>query len=352
MRIEIKGSGEDYLVELSGEKPEDIASDLFDLNRKVLIITDDNIPDEYYSSIEELCKEPYVVIFPHGEEYKGILAYNYLLNYMTKHNFYRDDCIVAVGGGVISDLSGFAAATYMRGIDYYSVPTTLLSQVDASIGGKTGINFEGYKNIVGSFYPPRAVAVTPRVLSTLDDRQFSNGMAEIIKMAVCLNEGLFERLEKVKDLDELRNDQVTLKKIIAESVLSKIKIVEDDEKERNLRRLLNFGHTIGHGLESLSIKNELGGDALLHGECVAIGMLPMCGKKVGKRLRDVLAAFDLPVKADSNIDINDLLEAISHDKKIEQDGFNIVMVDEIGCGEICKVSRDELRDIITEGEIL
>ena len=162
------------------------------LNRKVLVVTDSGVPEEYSSIIVDAAKEPVLVTLPEGEGSKTLDSFGMLCRRMLDEGFTRRDCVVAVGGGVCGDMAGFAAASYMRGIDFYNVPTTVLSQVDSSIGGKTAIDFGGYKNIVGAFYPPRAVLIDPDTLKTLPARQISNGLSEAVKMALTSDEELFQ----------------------------------------------------------------------------------------------------------------------------------------------------------------
>ncbi|MBO7150734.1 MAG: 3-dehydroquinate synthase, partial [Clostridia bacterium] len=253
----------------------------FDLNRKICIVTDSGVPSQYVKAVAAACKESFVFSFETGEKSKSLATYEALCEFLLENQFSRSDAIVAVGGGVVGDLAGFAAATYMRGIDFYNVPTTLLSQLDSSIGGKVAVNFSGVKNVLGAFYHPKKVLIDPAVLSTLPKRHVSNGLAEAIKMAATSDKELFALLETEPFAENLEE-------IIARSLSIKKNIVEKDEKETNLRRILNFGHTIGHGIESKA--------DLYHGECVALGMLPMCAPAVRTRLEKVLAKLSLPVR--------------------------------------------------------
>ena len=220
------------------------AGGLFDLDRRVLVVTDDGVPEEYAEAVASQCREPYIVTLPHGEATKNFESFRQLLSEMLSHSFTRKDCVVAVGGGVIGDLSGFAAACYMRGVDFYNVPTTLLSQVDSSIGGKTAIDLDGVKNIAGAFYQPKGVLIDPETLKTLDSRQLHAGLAEAIKMAATSDAFLFKKIEESSDL------QADLQTIIVGALLIKRDVVQQDPKENGLRKILNFGHTIGHAIES------------------------------------------------------------------------------------------------------
>ena len=305
------------------------AKNLFNLERKVLVVTDDGVPPEYAKQIAEQCKEAYLVTVPQGEGSKSIETLSLLLSEMLRNGFNRNDCAVAVGGGVVGDLTGFAASCYMRGIDFYNIPTTVLSQVDSSVGGKTGINFGGVKNTVGAFKQPKGVIADINTLASLPDRQISNGLCEALKMAATFDSELFEIFE-----NEIPTEQ--LEKIIAKSVEIKVKVVEEDEKESGLRRVLNFGHTVGHGIESLGL-------GYYHGECVALGMIPMCTEDVRKRLVPILKKLNLPTEA--TFDIDKAFEAVSHDKKSTSSGINAVFCDEIGTYTVKKVTLSELYGI-------
>lgn len=187
----------------------------FNLNRKVLVLTDDGVPETYAEIVARKCETPVVVTLKHGEESKNFDNFKHILSVMLENSFSRKDCVVAVGGGVVGDIGGFAASCYMRGVDFYNVPTTLLSMVDSSIGGKTAIDFMGVKNVVGSFYQPKAVVVDPCVLSTLDDRQFYAGLAESIKMAATSDASLFEFIENAdvkRDVKEIIERSILIKK--------------------------------------------------------------------------------------------------------------------------------------------
>ncbi|MBE6673170.1 MAG: 3-dehydroquinate synthase [Ruminococcaceae bacterium] len=303
------------------------------LDRKVLVVTDAGVPARYAKNVACCCKEAYIVTIPQGEGSKSFETLQTLLATMLKNGFSRTDCVVAVGGGVVGDLSGFAAATFMRGIDFYNIPTTLLSMVDSSIGGKTAINFSGVKNCIGAFHQPKKVLVDPSVLHTLPDRQIANGLAEAIKMAATFDADLFTWIEQ----NEIKS---SLDTIIARSLAIKKNVVEQDEKESGLRRVLNFGHTIGHGIESCAMGN------LYHGECVALGMLPMCAPEAKKRILNVLKKTGLPTEL--CFDASEVFEAITHDKKRDGEHLRIVYVPEIGSYEIKKVTIKEFEHTVKE----
>ena len=311
------------------------AKEIFKLDRKVLIVTDSGIPCEYAKKIAEQCKEPFIVTIPQGEASKCFDNYSMLLSVLVENAFTRTDCVVAVGGGVVGDLAGFVASSYMRGIDFYNTPTTLLSQVDSSIGGKVAIDFKGVKNIVGAFYQPKAVLIDPDTLKTLDKRQLSAGLAEAIKMSICFDKELFELIE---DSTNIEGDIDT---IIEKSLKIKRDVVEKDPKEKSLRRVLNYGHTIGHAIES---DCTLG--TLLHGECVALGMLPMSSKQVRQRLIPVLKKYSLPTEISVNAD--SLMDFIVRDKKAIGNEVVIVYCDTLGSFEMKRIRLAEVRDFITE----
>ena len=308
------------------------ASVLFNLDRRVLVLTDSGVPSEYARKVAGGAKEAKILTLPEGERTKSLDSLERVLSAMCEFNMDRGDCLVAVGGGVVGDLGGFAAATYMRGIDFYMVPTTLLSQLDSSVGGKTAVNLDGIKNIVGAFHQPRGVLIDVSLLDTLPKRQLANGLAEGIKMAVCQNSALFEFIE------ECENPYSELEKIITEALKIKIDTVAEDERESGVRRLLNFGHTLGHGIEAAS-EGEL-----LHGECVALGMLPMCSWEIRERLVGLYERVGLPTCFSG--DTRTVAELISHDKKCSGEYVYAITVDDVGCGKIEKLTHPELNERI------
>ncbi len=292
------------------------ASELLNLNRKVLVVTDSGVPSEYAEKIAASSKEAYVLTVPQGEESKSLETYEKLLREMLSRNFTRKDCVVAVGGGVVGDLAGFVASSFMRGVDFYNVPTTVLAQVDSSIGGKVAVNLGGIKNIVGAFYQPKAVLIDPETLRTLDNRLVSAGLAEAVKMALTFDKELFEKIESSD------NPFGIIDEIIEGSLRIKKKVVEEDERESGLRKTLNFGHTIGHAIESTA-KGEL-----YHGECVALGMLSVCSSDIKERLLKVLSKLNLPTEYKAQREL--LLEAVSHDKKASECTVTAVLCENAG----------------------
>lgn len=305
----------------------------FNLDRKVLIVTDNGIPLDYINTVKEKCKEVFVYTIKQGEESKNFDNYKLILEFMVKNYFTRTDCIIAIGGGVVGDLSGFVANSYMRGIDFYNIPTTLLSQVDSSIGGKCAIDFLGVKNNIGAFKSPNAVLIDPNVLKTLDSRQVSAGMAEVIKMSITSNKELFNFIEQSKDLES------DLEYIITEALKIKAYVVSEDPYELDLRKVLNFGHTIGHAIESLS-KGDL-----LHGECVSIGMTYMVSDDIKDEVKFALRKYNLPVMI-LNLDKEKIIDLIKVDKKASGSKITIVYVDKIGSFEFKKIEIEELNNYL------
>ena len=287
------------------------------LNRRVLVVTDTVVPEIYAKTLAGQCKKSVICTVEMGENSKSLTVFGHLLQTMLEHDFSRKDCVVAVGGGVVGDLSGFAASSYMRGIDFYNIPTTLLSQIDSSIGGKTAINLGGVKNIVGSFYQPKKVLVDPDLLKTLPPRQIANGMAEAIKMSLTSDKELFE-------LFETQDIESSLEEIILRSLSIKKAVVEQDEKEAGLRKILNFGHTVGHGIESTS--------ELYHGEAVALGMLPMCSETLRPRVIKVLKKCNL--YRELQYDWDRITQAAFHDKKADGGSVTVTLVQEPGTYEL------------------
>lgn len=329
----VRVPGGEYPVYLASGALERAAS-LLDLDRKVLIVTDEGVPAAYAETLAAQCAKARIIRIPQGEGSKSPERLKALWESMLDFGMTRRDCLAAVGGGVVGDLGGFAAASYMRGIDFYNLPTTVLSMVDSSVGGKTAVNLAGLKNIVGAFHQPRAVLIDPLVLNTLPRRQISNGLAEALKMGLSSDPVLFARFEAPGPLP--------MERVIAEALAVKRDVVERDEKEQGLRKLLNLGHSLGHGIEAASRGR------LLHGECVALGMLPMCAPAVRARLVPVLERLGLPTYVNfSQIDPDRVMEAIAHDKKSGTDGsIETVYIPAPGRFEFRKRSLEELKSLL------
>ena len=328
IHLDLKDNSYDIIVERGILEK---AGEHINLNRRVLVVTDSGVPAIYAQTLAKHCKSPIICTVESGEASKSIETFTKLLRIMLDNDFSRKDCVVAVGGGVVGDLSGYVASAYMRGVDFYNIPTTLLSQIDSSIGGKTAINFGGIKNIVGAFYQPKKVLIDPELLKTLPERQISNGLAEAVKMALTSDKELFEIFENkvIKDnIDE----------IIIRSLNIKKSVVEQDEKESGIRKILNFGHTIGHGIES-SVNME----ELFHGECVALGLIPMCDEKIRPRVVNVLKKCNLYNLID--FDWYKISEVMFHDKKADGDTVAVTTVNEIGKYEIKTLKCSQVIDM-------
>lgn len=312
---------------------------------KFLIITDENVFSLYEDRIKSIMKglEYFIFKITPGEESKSIENFVEINKFLVENNFNRGDAIIAFGGGVVGDLGGYVAASYLRGIDFLAVPTTLLSMIDSSVGGKNGINFMNLKNQVGSFYFPIYVHIDYSFLETLDERNINNGLAEIFKYSVLKDRELFDYLKTADDLD--------YEMIIYKSLNIKLDFVRDDERDRGKRQKLNLGHTIGHGIESLSNYQ------LNHGESIGIGTIYMAraAYKLGLAeddfYKDLIEAFknhNLPISYD--FDTDEILEVLKHDKKIKNNRINVIIPTKIGEVMSKKIDFDELREIIELGK--
>lgn len=280
-------------------------------------------------SLTEVGIEPQSVILPQGEQVKQLSNLEKLYTAFVEAGLTRSDIVIAFGGGVIGDLAGFAAATYMRGIRYIQIPTTLLAQVDASVGGKTAVDLNEGKNLVGAFWQPKTVIMDTDVLTTLTGRDFSSGMAEVIKYGAIRSESLFERLESIADRTKLMNE---IEEIIYECCNIKRAVVEADERDTGERMLLNFGHTFGHAVEKLG-----NFETFTHGESVAIGMmlavrlgidLGITDSEVLARMQNVISRFGLPTESDYTV--SDMFDTMLHDKKNISDQINFILLRTIG----------------------
>ena len=264
------------------------------LDRRVAVVTDSGVPAQYAQRVADQCREARIITVPQGEASKSFKILESVLQQMLDFNMGRGDLVVAVGGGVVGDLAGFAASIYMRGIDFINCPTTTLSMIDSSIGGKTAVDLGDTKNIVGAFWQPKLVIVDPDTLATLPRRHYINGLAEAVKASLLADPELFGIFEK-GDIDGQINE------IIYRSLRFKKNIVEQDETERGMRKALNFGHTIGHGIEAVKGIKGRRTVGLFHGECVALGMLPMIeSKALQKRVRAVYRRLGLPLRTTYN----------------------------------------------------
>lgn len=308
------------------------AKNLLNLERRCLIVTDSGVPIEYAKCIANQCKTPTVVTIEQGEKSKNLKNWQFLLEIMLEKGFTRTDCVVAVGGGVVGDMAGFVAASYMRGVDFYNIPTTVLSQVDSSVGGKVAVDLCNVKNTVGAFYQPKRVLIDANVLKTLPERHISSGLAEALKMSLTSDAELFEIFRQgnaFKCIDE----------VIERSLRIKISVVEQDERESGLRKILNFGHTLGHGIETY---DELSG--LHHGECVGLGMLPMCSDEIRDEVKNALRKLNLPTEIEG--DLEGMMALVAHDKKCDGGDISFITVEKIGSFEIRKAPIEEWKNLV------
>lgn len=323
------------------------------LEKRLCIVADSNVDAIYGPEVQKLletagCKNVYRFVFPAGEEHKTLDVITDLYEFLIQHHFDRSDALIALGGGVTGDMTGYAAATYLRGIRFVQVPTSLLSMVDSSIGGKTGVDFRGYKNMVGAFYMPSLVYVNLSVLSTLDERQQASGMGEIIKHSLIRDKQYYHWLqENQKAVAAL--DMSAISDMVFRSQEIKKMVVENDPKEKGERAHLNFGHTIGHAIEkALNF-------SLLHGECVALGMvaaaqISFLRGNISKddlfNIEKVISSYGLPVRF-SNLTNEEIIDNCYHDKKKEGNFIRFVLLNSIGsCYTTTDVTKDEMNNAI------
>lgn len=318
--------------------------------QRVVVISDDTVNGIYgaqvVQSLNEAGFEASIVAVPHGETSKSLAVAESLYDYLADQGLTRTDGIIALGGGVVGDLAGFVASTYMRGLHFLQVPTTLLAQVDSSVGGKTAVNTSRAKNLVGTFAQPDGVLIDPLTLATLEPRRVREGIAEIVKSAAIADPVLWEKLASLKDENELLEHA---EEIIAACCNVKRKVVEEDELDNGSRLTLNFGHTIGHAIE-----NTAGYGVVAHGEGVAIGMVQINRIAEAKGLTpagttealiDMLNKFQLPTSYEP-WDTEKLYEAITHDKKARGKQIKIILLERIGAAKIVPVMTEQMKDYL------
>lgn len=322
--------------------------------KRLCIITDSNVDPLYGETVLKIldgkCKKAVKYVIPAGEENKTLDNVRKVYAFLIEEGFDRKDMLLALGGGVVGDLTGFAAATYLRGIDFIQIPTTLLSQVDSSIGGKTGVDFDGYKNMVGAFKMPRLVYMNLSTLETLDDRQFFSGFAEAMKSALIKDAQFYEWL--IENMYEIcEKDPEVLLEMVQRSCNIKKLVVEKDPTEQGDRALLNLGHTIGHAIEKA--KNF----ELYHGECVALGTVAaayiswkkeMLSMEEYYEVRDMFVPFNLPISVE-DIDPDEILRLTKSDKKMAGGKIRFILLKKIGKAVIDNtVTDEEILDAIDE----
>lgn len=324
----------DYTIFIGTNLMKKIGS-IYDLNSysKVFVITDKNTKPLFLDKVlSALSIETSYIVLPSGEKEKNIQNVQKIWIAMHDAKCDRKSLIINLGGGVIGDMGGFAASTFMRGVDFLNIPTTLLAQVDASIGGKTGIDFNGIKNLVGRFDQPVAVIIDTKTLNTLPKREFLSGFAEIIKYGLIKDKKHFDQITSKHPLKFTQDEMMN---IIIKSCQIKAAVVRNDETENNARKILNFGHTIGHAVESLSLGTST---QLLHGEAISIGMLAeaeishrmnLLSTSNLKLVRQTLINAELPISI-ANIDVEKILKKIKSDKKNEKRTVNFTLIRGIG----------------------
>lgn len=309
--------------------------------RRIALVTDSHVAPLYADTVREalgaMPSDITQIVLPAGEENKTLENAARIYEALCRDRFDRKDMVIALGGGVPGDMAGFAAATYLRGIAWAQIPTSLLAQVDSSVGGKTGVDLGRAKNLIGAFHAPRLVYTAPRVLNTLSPRHFSNGMAEVIKHGLICDRGFADWLSENKE-KILDRDPAVLAAMVRQSCRIKRDIVTEDPEEQGIRSLLNYGHTLGHAIETCS------GFSLLHGECVGLGML--CAARIAaargtsdpaaeEYVRRLLQAFGLPVRIGNTlVTAQDVLNAVRLDKKRDGDSLSFILIDQIGSARI------------------
>jgi len=327
-------------------------------NKTIFIITNDSIAPLYLNRVKKTfsgCRVDTYVI-PDGESYKNLDSLGKIVGELLKAKHTRSTTLVALGGGVIGDLGGYAAASYQRGVDFIQIPTTLLAQVDSSVGGKTAVNHPLGKNMIGAFHQPKAVYIDLNTLKSLPPRELSAGLAEVIKHGAIFDETFFSWIEDhIADLVAL--DMEAMAKAVRRSCEIKASIVAQDEKESNVRALLNLGHTFGHAIEHF-----MGYGRWLHGEAVGVGLVMAADLSVrlgklnlscGRRVKELVKAAKLPVSPPPSMAANDFIESMSVDKKATDSGLRFIVLNKIGDAEMVEgVSDAVLLQTLTAGEHL
>ena len=327
--IEIKSSIHNYKVILH-DKLEELLKKELDPGKKSFVVIDSALANKYSPLLKSILTEVKLYELKGGEEAKSFDNYEKICEELLQCNFSKEDILISFGGGTISDLTGYVASSYKRGIQFVSIPTTTLAMVDASIGGKNALNVGGVKNAIGTIYPPQKVLIGLDVLETLPIVEYANGICESLKMGLALNEKLF---------DLFKHEELDIEKVIKESLLTKKAVVEKDELESEYRKVLNFGHTIGHAIEFDS------GYKIKHGFAVANGMLIASkGMEYYQKLKNILKKIGCPII--TKFDVEKLMEAIKNDKKVSSGGINFVLAPEIGKYEIKNVSFNYIKGVI------
>ncbi len=319
-------------------------------DRRVCIVTETNVAPLYLKEITKLlennCKELKCVIFNAGEENKNLDTVKMIYERLIQYHFDRKDMLIALGGGVTGDITGFVAATYLRGIDFVQIPTSLLSQVDSSIGGKTGVDFDSYKNMVGAFHMPKLVYINVKALDTLSDEQFISGMGEIIKHGLIKDKSYFNWLISNHDKIMARDTDALLHMIYISCNIKK-QVVENDPTEKGDRALLNFGHTLGHALEKYM------NFSMSHGACVGIGCILASAISYGRELisedtfltiKSAFKMFNFPEADKASLNIDEIIKNTKNDKKMVGDKIKFILLKDIGDAYIdMSVSTEDMK---------
>ncbi len=327
----------------------------FDISgKKICIITDSHVKELYSDEVMEIltgnCKKNVLYSFTAGEENKTLDTVRDAYKFLIEEKFTRTDLLIALGGGVVGDVTGFIAATFLRGVDFIQIPTTLLAQSDSSIGGKTGVDFDGYKNMVGAFYMPRLVYMNVSTLKTLDDRQFFGGFAEVMKHGLIKDSAFYEwLLDHIYEIGD--RDAETLIEMVMRSCMVKKLVVEKDPTEKGDRALLNFGHTIGHAIEKA--KNF----TMSHGECVALGCVAAAfiswkhewlSMEEYYEIRDMFVPFNLPISVEE-IDPEEILALTKSDKKMSSSNLKFILLKKVGKAVIdLNVTDEDILNAVKE----
>lgn len=358
IRVELPQQSYEIAIATGGLDDVGVWMSRLKLGKKVLLVSNPVIFKKYgeraIAALKLVGYEVSYCILPAGERYKTLKSIQKIYDIALENRLERSSTMVALGGGVIGDMTGFAAASWLRGINVVQIPTSLLAMVDSSVGGKTGVNHPQGKNLIGAFHQPRFVLIDPLVLKTLPTREFRAGMAEVIKYGIIWDAELFAKLEASKRLDQLRYvSEDLLQNILASSCQAKADVVSQDEKESGLRAILNYGHTIGHAVESLT-----GYKLVNHGEAVAIGMvaagqiavkLQMLKPEEAQRQDALILKTGLPTKLPISLDIEAIIDTLQTDKKVKDGKVRFVLPKKIGEVTITdQVPADVIRQVLQQ----
>ena len=359
-KLEVSLGSRSYAIEIGtgllcccGEKIAELVK-----GRQAAVITDSNVGPLYQETVQKSLEQQgfqvTVIAIPAGESSKSWQQAEHILTVLLEKKFHRDSCVIALGGGVVGDLAGFVASIYQRGVAFFQIPTSLLAQVDSSVGGKVAVNHALGKNMIGSFYQPRLVLIDLETLQTLEQRHWQNGLAEVVKYGVIYDVHFFRFLQAHAEAI-LQRDLEAVTEVIADCCRLKADVVALDETEGGVRAKLNYGHTIGHGL-------ELAGhyQGYLHGEAVAVGMVlaaryaaeqGFCDAVVESELKELLQQFQLPTQVDKSLAIEDILNGMLLDKKVQDGQLVFILPEKLGSVKIVKGIEQEAIRMLLQKEI-